>query len=82
MAKGGNPAEDRATRRQGVTVRELCERYWNAAEKGLILGKGGGPKKPGTLYRDKSRVDRHILPLARHTQGRGPDAGGCYPVHA
>ena len=63
VAKGGNPAEDRATRRQGVTVRELCDRYWLAAEKGLILGKGGGPKKPGTLYRDKSRVDCHILPL-------------------
>jgi integrase len=63
VAKGGNPAEDRATRRQGVTVRELVDRYWKAAEKGLILGKGGGPKKPGTLYRDKSRVDCHILPL-------------------
>ncbi len=63
VAKGGNPAEDRATRRQGVTVRELCDRYWKAAEKGLILGKGGGPKKAGTLYRDKSRVDCHILPL-------------------
>jgi integrase len=63
VAKGGNPAEDRATRRQGVTVCELCDRYWRAAEKGLILGKSGGPKKPGTLYRDKSRVDCHILPL-------------------
>ena len=63
VAKGGNPAEDRATRRQGVTVRELCDRYWQAAAKGLVLGKGGGPKKPGTLYRDRSRVDCHILPL-------------------
>jgi len=63
VAKGGDPAEDRATRRQGVTVRELVERYWQAAGKGMILGKGGGPKKPGTLYRDKSRVNRHILPL-------------------
>jgi Phage integrase, N-terminal SAM-like domain len=63
VTKGGDPAEDRATRRLGVTMRELCDRYRTAAEKGLILGKGGGPKKSSTIYRDKSRVDRHILPL-------------------
>jgi hypothetical protein len=62
VAKGSDPAEDRATRRQGVTVKELCTRYW-AAAKGMILGKAGGPKKPSTLLRDRIRVERHILPL-------------------
>ena len=63
VAKGGDPAEDRATRRKAITVRELCDRYWHAAETGLILGKRGGPKKPSTLYKDRSRIDRHVLPL-------------------
>ena len=63
VAKGEDPAEDRATRRATITVRELCERYIQATRKGLILGKNGGPKKPTTLIRDKSRIDRHILPL-------------------
>ncbi len=63
VAKGQDPAEDRATGRATITVRELCDRYWKAADKGLVLGKGGGPKKPSTLSRDRSRVDRHLLPL-------------------
>jgi integrase len=37
--------------------------YLNAAEKGLILGKGGRAKKQSTLYTDKGRIERHILPL-------------------
>jgi len=30
---------------------------------GLILGKGDRPKKGSTLYTDKGRVNRHIVPL-------------------
>jgi integrase len=63
VAKGEDPAEERATRRASMTVRELCGRYMRAAEKGLILGKKGTPKKSSTLLRDRSRIDRHILPL-------------------
>jgi hypothetical protein len=63
VAKGGDPAEERATRRASLTVRELCERYLAAAEKGVILGKGGEPKKASTLVTDRSRITRHILPL-------------------
>ena len=63
VAKGGDPAEDRATRRATITIRQLCERYIQATRKGLILGKKGGPKKASTLIRDQSRIDRHILPL-------------------
>jgi integrase len=63
VAKGHNPAEERATRRAAITVQELCNRYLQAAEKGLILGKRGSGKKASTMLRDRSRIDRHILPL-------------------
>jgi hypothetical protein len=46
-----------------MTVKELCERYLEAAEKGLILGKRGAAKKASTLVADRSRISAHILPL-------------------
>jgi integrase len=61
--RGEDPAEERATRRKSITVRELCERYFAAADKGLILGKRNRPKKPSTIYVDKGRAKRHIKPL-------------------
>jgi integrase len=63
VAKGEDPAEERATRRKALTMRELCEQYLAAADRGLILGKKGGPKKPSTLARDRGAIARHILPL-------------------
>ena len=61
--KGGDPAEERAQQRKALTVKELCDRYLAAAEKGLILGKGNRPKKASTLYVDRGRTNRHIMPL-------------------
>ena len=46
-----------------MTVRELCDKYVAAAERGLILGKRNKPKKPSTVYVDKGRIERHIKPL-------------------
>jgi integrase len=63
VAKGGDPAAEHATRRHQVTVRALCERYLEEAGRGLVLGKGGGPKKPRTTLRDQSNIQGHILPL-------------------
>jgi integrase len=63
VAKGDDPAEDRATQRATITVKELCERYRKATAAGLILGKGGTPKKASTGVADNSRIDRHIVPL-------------------
>ncbi len=63
VAKGSNPAEDRATQRATITVKELCDRYRKAVTAGLILGKGGSPKKATTGVADNSRIDRHIIPL-------------------
>jgi integrase len=61
--KGQDPAEERTQQRKALTVKELCERYLAAAEKGLVLGKGDRPKKPSSLYVDHGRVNRHIVPL-------------------
>lgn len=63
VARGGDPAEERATRRKAITIAELCDTYLDAADKGLIMGKGGVPKKASTLYVDKGRIERHIKPL-------------------
>jgi integrase len=61
--KGGDPAEERVTCRNAPTVKELSECYLAAADKGLILGKGNRPKKASSLYVDRGRINRHILPL-------------------
>ena len=44
VVKGDDPAEERATGRKSITVRELCARYLGDAERGLIMGKGKRPK--------------------------------------
>jgi integrase len=62
-AKGDDPAEKRSEQRNAMTVRQLCRSYLEAAGKGLIIGKRGRPKKPSTLYVDRGRIERHILPL-------------------
>jgi integrase len=63
VARGADPAARRAQDRDAMTVRQLCRIYLEAAEKGLILGKGKRPKKASTLYIDRGRIERHILPL-------------------
>jgi integrase len=63
VARGADPAARRAQDRDAMTVRQLCRIYLEAAEKGLILGKGKRPKKGSTLYIDRGRIERHILPL-------------------
>jgi len=61
--KGDDPAQERVARRNALTVKELSERYLAAADKGLNLGKGNRPKKASSLYVDRGRINRHILPL-------------------
>ena len=63
VARGQDPAEDRATGRKSMTVKELSARYLEAADGGLIMGKRGLPKKASTLMIDRGRIKRHILPL-------------------
>lgn len=63
VLKGEDPVEERVTRRNSLTVTELCDRYISAAEAGLIMGKGRRAKKASTLVSDRGRVERHIKPL-------------------
>lgn len=63
VAKGDNPAEERQIDHNALTVKELCNLYLNDLKAGLILGKGGRPKKPTTIGTDTGRIHRHIVPL-------------------
>ena len=63
VAGGDNPAEERQLDHKAVTVKELCALYMKDLNAGLILGKGGRPKKPTTIVTDIGRIDRHIIPL-------------------
>lgn len=63
IAGGDNPAEERQLDHKSVTVKELCALYLNDLKAGLILGKGGRPKKATTIGTDTGRIERHIIPL-------------------
>ncbi|MEO3434461.1 tyrosine-type recombinase/integrase [Inquilinus sp. CAU 1745] len=63
VAQGDNPAEERQLDHKAITVKELCTLYIADLEAGLILGKGGRPKKPTTASTDTGRIHRHIIPL-------------------
>jgi integrase len=66
VARGDDPAERRAAEREALTVAELCREYLDKADKGLVLTRRGKRKKASTLYTDRGRVERHIVPLIGH----------------
>ena len=63
VAGGDDPVEDRQLDHKAITVKELCTRYLADLQAGLILGKGGRPKKASTIITDIGRIERHIIPL-------------------
>ncbi len=63
VAQGDNPAEERRLDHKAITVKELCDLYFTDLKAGLILGKGGRPKKASTIVTDTGRINRHIVPL-------------------
>jgi integrase len=63
VVKGSDPAENKKLARGAMTIEELCKEYLGKAERGLILTRRGDTKRPSTLYTDKGRIDRHIVPL-------------------
>ena len=63
IARGDDPAEEKLIDQKSMTVKELCNLYQKDLEAGLILGKGGRPKKAGTIISDIGRIQRHIIPL-------------------
>lgn len=63
VASGSDPAQERLEDHRAMTVKHLCERYIQDLEEGLILGKGGRPKKQSTIDTDIGRIRRHVIPL-------------------
>ncbi|SDH01194.1 tyrosine-type recombinase/integrase [Pelagibacterium luteolum] len=63
VARGENPSEERQLDHKAITVKELCDLYVADLKAGLILGKGGRPKKTTTITTDMGRIERHIIPL-------------------
>jgi integrase len=63
VARGNDPAERRSAAPNASTVTDLCREYLAKAEHGLILTRRHRPKKSSTLYIDRGRIERHIIPL-------------------
>lgn len=63
VLKGADPAESRKLERGAMTIEALCREYLEKAERGLILTRRGEAKRGTTLYTDKGRIERHIIPL-------------------
>lgn len=63
IARGEDPAEEKQLDHKSMSVKELCNLYLKDLQAGLILGKGGRPKKSGTIISDVGRIQRHLIPL-------------------
>jgi len=63
VVRGNDPVETKKQARGAKTVEELALDYLDKAEKGLILTRRGKAKSESTLYVDKGRIHRHIIPL-------------------
>jgi integrase len=63
VVRGADPAESKKLARGAMTIEELCIEYLDKAERGLILTRRGDAKSETTLYSDKGRIHRHIIPL-------------------
>jgi len=66
VARGGDPAETRRQDRSVTTVAALCREYLARADQGELITRRGNMKKPSTIYVDRGRIDRHIIPLIGH----------------
>lgn len=63
VLKGEDPHLERKTRRKSLTVDQLCDHYFEAADKGLLIGRGGKPKKKASIDTDRSMTSAHVRPL-------------------
>jgi integrase len=63
VALGDDPAETRSQDRNAKTIADLAREYLDRAERGLIVTRRGKIKKPSTIYTDRGRIERHIIPL-------------------
>jgi len=62
VATGADPSAERHLARETITVGELCDRYMEAAEAGLVITRFGKPKTVSTVLIDRGRIARHIKP--------------------
>jgi integrase len=46
-----------------MSVAELCREYLDRAEQGLIITRRKQAKKASTIYTDRGRIERHVVPL-------------------
>ncbi|MCA3440051.1 MAG: integrase arm-type DNA-binding domain-containing protein [Rhodobacter sp.] len=60
---GDDPATEKAEARTAATMKDLCDDYLEAMEKGHLLTRRGRPKSESTAYIDRGRILRHIVPL-------------------
>ncbi len=73
IADGWDPAEERIVERQAESVADLWNLYRTAVQlgiddpkRGVIIGRGGTPKKASSHRADHSMYKRHIAPLMAH----------------
>jgi integrase len=62
VATGADPSAERHLARETITVGELCDRYMEAADSGLVITRFGKSKSTSTVLIDKGRIARHIKP--------------------
>jgi integrase len=58
-----DPAQDKHDRRSAQTMDELFALYITEAKAGRILGRGGRPKKAGTIAFDEGAIRAHLAQL-------------------
>ena len=63
VARGGDPAAVKRSKRQAKTVAELCDLYMDDAGAGRLLTRRKIPKKASTLVIDCLRIESHVKPL-------------------
>lgn len=63
VARGGDPVEAKAAERGAMALSALCAEYMQKADTGELITRRGKVKKASTLYTDRGRIDRHIIPL-------------------
>lgn len=63
VAMGSDPSAKRHEARKAATVSEVCDKYLEAARKGLVTTRFRRPKRASTVAIDEGRIARHITPL-------------------
>ena len=74
--KGVDPAERKREERNAITFEQLAKEYIEKASAGVILGRKGKPKKPGTVTTDKYRI-AHLVGYFGPRLVKNIDRGDC-----